>query len=212
MSIIGYLLRICKKAIKVPVEYKVSIGADCTNLSIISNIEIKYPQQKIKSNCKLILKKFNPKSASDLGRFTELVTLLYIREAYEDAIQVCDLLNDISFHGNYTTWDNVENSRLVKVRILRRNGDEDGVIEVLNTIIPFENKNIWAQQIQCLKTYDTNIIEARKRNSKKDIISWQLIKLEMLIRFMELPGFPVDKARLDNEIEELSKTLRSNII
>jgi len=158
------------------------------------------------------LKKFNPKSASDLGRFTELVTLLYIREAYEDAIQVCDLLNDISFHGNYTTWDNVENSRLVKVRILRRNGDEDGVIEVLNTIIPFENKNIWAQQIQCLKTYDTNIIEARKRNSKKDIISWQLIKLEMLIRFMELPGFPVDKARLDNEIEELSKTLRSNII
>jgi hypothetical protein len=182
------------------------------DLSVIRNIETRHPQKKIKSNCKLILKKFSPKSASDLGRFAELVTLLYLHEAYEDAIQVCNLLNDIGFHGNYTAWDNVENIRLVKARILRKRGEEDGVIEVLNTIMPFENKDIWTQQIQCLETYDTNIDEAKKRNSKKDVISWQLIKLEMLIRFTELPGFPVDKARLDNEIEELSKALRSSII
>lgn len=182
------------------------------DLSVIRDVETKHQQKKIKSNCKLILKKFNPKSASDLGCFAELVTLLYLHEAYEDAIRVCDLLNDIGFYGNYTAWDNVENTRLVKARILRKRGEEDGAVEILNTIMPFENKEIWTQQMQCLETYDTNIDEAKKRNSKKDIISWQLIKLEMLIRFTELPEFPVDKEKLDNEIEELSKALRSNII
>ena len=56
------------------------------------------------------------------------------------------ILNDIRFRGNYTAWDNVENNRLADARILRTRGEKSSVPEVLNTIIPYEDKGVLAKQ------------------------------------------------------------------
>lgn len=178
------------------------------NLTIISDIAQKYSEEIIQKNCKLIQKKISIKSANDLGHITELVTALYICNKYDDAIKVCDLLNDIDFNGNYTLWDNVENARLVKVRILRNSRKEDEADKIIEALMTHESINLWKNQVQCLTLYDKNISEAKQRKSSKDIISWQLIKYEMMIRFVELPGFPVDKAFLNSEICNLSEELR----
>ncbi len=182
------------------------------DLSIINEIANKCSVEAILRNCKKINKRFSLKSAKDTGCVAELVILLYICNMFEDAIKVCDLLNEIKFNGNYTLWDNVVNARLVKSRIFRDLGKEDEAYELIEEVMVHEIQELWNNQVACLNLYDKNITEANERNSNKDILSWQLIKYEMMIRFAELPSFPLDKEKLNNEIRELTIVLRKKLI
>lgn len=181
------------------------------DLRIINEIANKYPAEAILKNCKQINKKFSLKSAKDIGCIAELVTVLYICNLFEDAIKVCDILNDIKFNGNYTLWDNLVNARLVKSRILRNFDKEDEAHELVKEIMIQEDQKLWNNQLLCLALYDKNICEAKEINSKKDILSWQLIKYEMMIRFAELPSFPLDKVKLNDEICDLTIELREKL-
>lgn len=181
------------------------------DLTIIDEIASKCSEKLILKNCKLINKKLSIKSAKDVGHVTELVTVLYICNMFDDAIKVCDLLINIKFNGNYTLWDNVVNARLVKCRILRSFGKEDQASKIVEEIMAYENPNLWSNQLQSLTLYDKNINEAKQRNSKKDTISWQLIKCEMMIRFAEIPAFPLDKVVLNDEIYNLTTELREKL-
>ena len=181
------------------------------DLTIINEIADKYSEEVIQKDCKLIRKKMNLKSAKDVGYVTELIVVLYICNIFEDAIRVCELLNDFKFNGDYTLWDNVVNARLIKSRILQNLGKKEEAYQVVEEIMAHENNNLWNNQSQCLILYDRNIQDAKQRNSKKDILSWQLIKYEMMIRFAELPSFPLDKELLNDEIDKLTVELREKI-
>ena len=67
-------------------------------------------------------------------------------------------------------------------------------------------------QKKCLELYDSNIAEAKGRNSRTDIIGWSLIKLEMMVRFSEIPNFPIDKNQLNSDIEKMRSELTEIIL
>lgn len=181
------------------------------NIDIINEIISKCSVGVILKNCKHINEKFSLTSAKDIGYVTELVTLLYICSMQEDAIKVCNLLNEVKFNGNYTLWDNVVNARLIQSRILRNLGQVGEARVLIEEIMVHELQKLWHNQLTCLDLYDKNIKEAKERNSKKDIFSWQLIKYEMMIRFAELPDFPLNKVKLNAEICELTIVLREKL-
>jgi len=181
------------------------------DLSIINEIADKCPEKVVQRNCKLILKKLSLKSSVDIGHVTELVVVLYILDMFDYAIKACDLLCDVHFNGDYTLWDNVVNARLVKSRILRKIGKEEMANKVVGEIMAHEHPLLWSNQSQCLTLYDQNISEARQRNSERDIMSWQLINCEMMIRFSELPSFPLDKVKLNEEISQLATEIRGKL-
>lgn len=181
------------------------------DLSIINEIATKCPEKVIQRNCKLINKKLSLKSSVDVGHVAELVTVLYICNMYDYAIKVCDLLNDAKFDGNYTLWDNVGSARLVKSRILRQLGKEDMANKVVDEIMAHEYPSLWSNQSQFLTLFDQNISEAKQIKSMRDIMSWQLIKCERMIRYAELPSFPLDKVKLNDEICKLATEIREKL-
>lgn len=71
---------------------------------IIENIMNTIDKKKVQSLCKKILKKCSFKSKNDLNNVSDLSTWLYIYGYYEDAIKVCDILQDIEFSENYDIW------------------------------------------------------------------------------------------------------------
>jgi len=181
------------------------------DLSIIKEIAARCPEKVVQRNCKLILKKLSLKSSVDVGHVSELVTVLYILDMFDYAIKACDLLSDAKFDGDYTLWDNVVDARLVKSRILRKIGKEEMANKVVGEIMAHEHPLLWSNQSQCLTLYDQNISEAKQRNSARDIMSWQLIKCEVMIRYAELPNYPVDKVKLNEEISHLATEIRGKL-
>lgn len=180
------------------------------NITIVNDIKEKSPEKIIQKCCKKIQKKLSMKSVKDIGNVTELVNVLYINGQREDAIKVCDLLKDLEFIGDYTIWENVKDARLMKAHILRELDRSEEADHIVNEIMKNEDKKVWNNQIKCLQLYDTNIEAAKERNAKKEIMGWRLIKFEMLIRFYELPNFPVNKMNIQKEILNLSKELRES--
>jgi hypothetical protein len=181
------------------------------DLSIINEIAARCPEKVVQRNCKLILKKLSLKSSVDVGHVSELVTVLYILDMFDYAVKACDLLSDAKFDGDYTLWDNVVDARLVKARILRKSGKEDMAYKLVDVIMAHEHPNLWSNQSECLTRYDQDISEAKQRNSARDIMSVQLIKCEMMIRFAELPSFPLDKVKLNEEINNLATEIRGKL-
>ena len=67
----------------------------------IERIRLTVNKKKVQSYCNKILKKCSFKSANDLGNISSLATWLYIYGFYDEMLEVCDLLKDMTFAGDY---------------------------------------------------------------------------------------------------------------
>lgn len=180
-------------------------------MSIFDDIEGKYNKKIIQRDCKKLKKKFSINSSKDLGILTELIVLLYIFGGYEDAIGLYKFIAEVPFDGNYTVWTQIVNGRLTVARIYNENGEFEKALRILDGILPTMKPELYLNQKMCLELYDSNINDAIERKSKRDIISWSLIKFEMMIRFAEIPDFPLDKETLNYEIKQMKIELKEII-
>ena len=178
------------------------------NLEIIELIMQKVTVKYIQRDCKKLLKHISKKSSKDIGIVAELTTLLYAFGMYEEALKVCDLIEDMVFTGNYTIWDNVVNARLIAVRIHRELGNPEKSNELMRSISSTFKPSLYMNQKKCLDLYDDNIRFAKERNDKPNPNSWLLLKYEFMIRFYETPDFPIDKNNLNEEIEKTTQEIR----
>jgi len=176
-------------------------------MNILDDIENKYKKKIITRDCNKLKKKFSIKSAKDLGVLTELIILLYIFNGDAEALELNELIANISFSGNYTIWTKIVNARLTIARIYREQGKTEKAEAIIDEILPTMKEELYLNQKKCLELYDSNIAEAKERNSKTDMIGWGLIKFEMMVRFSELPNFPIDKNQLDSDIELMKSEL-----
>ena len=78
--------------------------------NVITGILEKSDKKKVQSLCKKILKKCSFNSQSDLYNIVDLAYWLYIYGETDDSIQVCDLLKDLEFTGNYNLWSAAEDT------------------------------------------------------------------------------------------------------
>lgn len=179
------------------------------DLSIIDDIKGKYTQKIIKRNCNRILKKCSPKSSVDLSYILELTTVLYTLGAYEDVIKVSNILDDISFDGNYTLWSNVRKTRLIKYKVLQDKGLKKEAQDILDTIMRFEHMELWENQIEILEICDVNIAEAQKYGLKREELFQKIFRIGEMIRFLSLPGFPIKKNKITSELTDAIIDLRS---
>ena len=182
-------------------------------MGILDDIQNNYKKRLwIKRDCNKLKKKFSTNSAKDLGVLTELIILLYIFKGYAEALELNELIAELSFNGNYTIWTKIVNARMVIARIYREQGHTEKVKTIINEILPTMREELYMNQKKCLDLYDSNIADAKERNSRIDIIGWSLIKLEMMIRFSEIPNFPIDKNQLNTDIEKLRAELTEIIL
>jgi hypothetical protein len=71
---------------------------------LISDIEQKVDKKTVRSLCNKVLKKCSFNSQKDLCNLIDIAYWLYIFEYYDEAVQVCDLFNDMQFTGDYSLW------------------------------------------------------------------------------------------------------------
>ena len=75
---------------------------------IINDIQNRVDKKTVQSLCKKVLKKCSFNSQNDLGNLIDIAFWLYVFEYCDEAIQVCDLFNDMQFTGNYNLWSAAE--------------------------------------------------------------------------------------------------------
>lgn len=81
----------------------------------------------------------------------------------------------------------------------------------MGSLIPHFNPPLYENQKELLKSYDRDIFLALKNGSKQNAISWQLIKLGLMIQYYETPNFPVNKKVLNEDIVKLKSELQMKI-
>ena len=92
---------------------------------LIEKIRDTIDKKKVKSLCNKIIKKCSFKSSRDLQNISALATWLYVYEYYDEMLEVCDLLKDMEFTGNYDIWFNPDMVMCLKSRVYRERGLEE---------------------------------------------------------------------------------------
>jgi len=169
-------------------------------------------KKPITSLCKKISKKFSYKSSNDLENLANLVTWLYIYNYYDEALEICDLINEIKFNGNYTLWDNIDTLYCIKARILREQGSLTNSNEIVCFVNQYRNPHLYKNIVDWFEnTLDFNIKNAIEQfNSKSLATNWRLVKLQCAIKYREAGNFPISNTALEKIISEQITILSQN--
>lgn len=176
---------------------------------LINTIIESVKEKKVQSYGKKILKKCSFKSKNDLSNIVIFATWLYIYGYNEYAMQVCDLLSDVSFNGNYDLWNNADYAACLKARILRENSVEDGRAELLRRVNEHREPELYHNTVDYYRnTINLNIESDDKYHPGKITDFWRINKLIKAIEYREAGGYPVSDEELEKDIEELIVDLR----
>lgn len=181
------------------------------DLSIIKEIEECSTVKLIKKYCSKILKKFSVKSKNDMNNLSDLVTLLYVFDMYDEVKKVCEIMKDIEFDGNYTLWSHVEFIRFTTTRILKEQNRLEEVDSILSEVNALLDPTLFKNEATCLELYDKNIANAEQFNFKSEARDWKLLKLKKMINFLEIEDFPLNKENLAENITLLKNELKNSI-
>jgi hypothetical protein len=166
-------------------------------------------KKKVKSLCSKILKKCSFKSSRDLQNISALATWLYVYEYYDEMLEVCDLLKDMEFTGNYDIWFNPDMVMCLKSRVYRERGLEEESQRLIDKINEHRHPELYVNLVDSyLKTYDINIAEELKNRPRSLADGWRFCKLQSAIRYREAGKFPVPDEKFEEDIRELVSILR----
>ncbi len=88
-------------------------------------------------------KKFSFKSANDLKELYTLAAYLFVFEEYELCYAISCICDHVVFNGNYDIWNLVEKLRIMKICILKTNGDKERAQSIVDSLreheAPMEN-------------------------------------------------------------------------
>lgn len=175
---------------------------------IIQNIIETVDKKGVQSNCKRILKKCSFKSNNDLGNISELATWLYVYGYNKEAIEVCDIVKDVVFTGNYTLWSNIDESLCLKARILREQGNIKESLDIIQYVNQYRHPELYVNLVEWFtKTLDKNIESNLQYRSKARARQWRLLKLQTAIQYKEAGGFPLSDEYLEDVIKEMINIL-----
>lgn len=170
---------------------------------IVSTVDKKCVQR----NCKAILKKLSFKSVKDLGNVTELAVWLYVYGLYDEALEVCNIIKDVPFTGNYTLWGAVDKALCIKARILREQGKVKESSEIISYVNQYRHPDLYNNLIQWFtETLEINIASNLENPNGRQ---WRLLKLETAIRYREAGKFPISNESLEMVIKNMITILQT---
>lgn len=179
------------------------------DLTIIEEIKARSEIKIIQRYCNKILKKLSFKSCNDLENVSDLMILLYIFDMYDEAKLVGDIVNEVTFNGDYDLWTQIRFIRYIKARILKELGEFEQIEQLLKDITSLLNPSLYENQAAFLDYYDENIEGLEKLGFKSAVRDWKLLKLKVMIMYYEIENFPLDKETLNNDIIALKEELKT---
>lgn len=177
-------------------------------MEIFEEISGKYENKRIKSTCKALAKKCSCKSSKDMSALTELIDLMYLYRDFEMAVALYNIIENVAFSGNYTVWDEILYAKWTIVRIYRETNQTEKYEKLLKSVMAYENAALYENRKRNLKLYEEDIRLAKAQKATRSMIGWMLVKYKVMIKCFENPEFPMDKAKLGQEIAEMEWELR----
>lgn len=176
---------------------------------LIERISKSVGKKKVQSFCNKILKKCSFKSENDLRNISSLATWLYIYGYYDEMIEVCDLVEDMEFTGNYNLWFIPDMTMCLKSRVLRERGLINESQKLIDKVNKYRHPELYKNLVDSYeKTMEINIAEELKNRPKSLADGWRFAKLQFAIRFREAGNFQISDEKFDSDIQELVAILR----
>lgn len=134
---------------------------------------------------------------------------LYIFEYYDEAVQVCDLFNDIQFTGNYSFWSVVDSALCLKARILRERGEMEENKKLVDRINEHRHPELYVNNVQWYReTLNINIESDDEFHPKGVYPGWRFVKLGAAIKNREAGKYPIPDEEFERDIAELLAYLK----
>lgn len=153
-----------------------------------------------------LAKNFKPTASDPLERAKNLAYLLYVHEQPALCLQVCQLLNDITFKSNYNLWTWVELTLALEWKLRMDAGQPMQAQACANSIRDTYQTGSETERLQKTATldrrltgsllYDTEIAKAQQSGDKTGEKNWRMIQLGALLFLEALGGsstLPVSK-------------------
>ena len=174
---------------------------------LITRISSDIDRKKVQSLCKKILKKCSFNSSKDLTNIAELATWLYIYEYYDEMLEVCDLLKDMEFKGDYYIWNSPDLTMCLKSRVYRERemyAESRALIEKVNE---HRAPELYENLVDGYR--DLCDEEELKELPRSAAIYSRFCKLEEAVRYREAGQFPISDEELERDISEQLAILRN---
>jgi hypothetical protein len=169
-------------------------------------------QPKVARLANSLAKNFKPTASDPLERAKNLAYLLYVHEQPALCLQVCQLLNDITFKSNYNLWTWVELTLALEWKLRVDAGQLPQAQACANAIRDTYQTGSETERLQKTTTlerlltgsllYDTEIAKAQQSGDKTGEKNWRLIQLGAILFIEALGGsskLPVSE--LDKQFE-----------
>jgi hypothetical protein len=144
-----------------------------------------------------LAKNFKSTASDPLERAKNLAYLLYVQEQPALCLQVCQLLSDITFKGNYNLWTWIELTLALEWKLRADAGQQELAQACANTIRDTYQTGSETEQVQKIATlerrlmgsllYDTEIANAQQSGDKIGEKNWLMLQLGALL-FIEALG------------------------
>lgn len=176
---------------------------------LIKKIQNSIEKKKVQSLCNKILKKCSFKSENDLRNISSLATWLYIYGYYDEMIEICDLVKDMNFTGNYNLWFIPDMTMCLKSRVYREQGKVEKSKELIEKINEHRHPELYKNLVDWYtNTLNINIEEELKNRPKSVAEGWRFCKLQSAIRYREAGKFPISDEKFEADIRELVAILQ----
>ncbi len=134
-----------------------------------------------------LAKNFKPTASNPLERAKNLAYLLYVHEHPDLCLQVCQLLNDITFKGNYNLWTWVELTLALEWKLRMNIGQQVLAQACVNAIRATYQIGSETEQSQKIATLgyrltgsllrDAEIAKAQQSGDKMGEKNWRMLQL-----------------------------------
>lgn len=167
------------------------------------------PKKVIQRTGKTILKKagfsedepkknFSFKAMKDVGLIYKLSAYLFVFEEYQLCYDICSLLDEVQFTGNYGLWDYVSYCRTMKCAICKMNGDEESAVGILSTVVPHEAPELYRNVWKSMTRSGLRLQEEYNEGVEKSVIRYQALGIAIGINhYIQLDALVEYRAIMD---------------
>lgn len=123
-------------------------------------------------------------------------------------IEVCNLVKDMEFTGNYNIWFILDMTMCLKVRVLRERGLIKELQALIDKVNEYRHPELYANLVKGYEVnYDVSIAQELKNRPKSLAENSRFGKLQFAIRYREAGKFPISDEQFEKDIQELVSIL-----